>query len=328
MNFYKLLSEAKKKKLDDVDKDELDGTHDEREDGDIDNDGDEDSSDKFLHKRRKAISKAIGKSKGDNVEEEVEEIEEGTWSTPNTPKKKAELKKLLSKPLKAKDASKKLYNLVGNDDLHDELYAFAERDPNGDVRSIVKDAMGSLGIKEDLDVTEEEAEEIEEVSKATLKRYVRAADKDLDNLDRPLQRHRRGMDDHMPAAHGKKLERDNKNRGKGVNLARKKLSKEEVEIEEAAKVCTDCGCDHNNPVPGCKCEGHEFVAKKDVAEAVEVSEATATKKPRVSKDDMDKVDQIQSSMAKEKEDQAKKMKEEASDLVAALAKHITSNPKY
>ena len=34
---------------------------DDRKDKDIDNDGDVDSSDKFLHKRRKAISKAVSK---------------------------------------------------------------------------------------------------------------------------------------------------------------------------------------------------------------------------------------------------------------------------
>ena len=34
-----------------------------QEDADIDNDGDVDSSDKYLHKRRKAIGNAIGKKK-------------------------------------------------------------------------------------------------------------------------------------------------------------------------------------------------------------------------------------------------------------------------
>jgi hypothetical protein len=53
------VKSKKKKKLDKVDKDELEGSHDDREDGDIDNDGDEDDSDKFLHKKRKAISKNI-----------------------------------------------------------------------------------------------------------------------------------------------------------------------------------------------------------------------------------------------------------------------------
>ena len=40
-----------------------------QEDGDIDNDGDEDSSDKYLAKRRKAISKAMKKEEVENVEE-------------------------------------------------------------------------------------------------------------------------------------------------------------------------------------------------------------------------------------------------------------------
>ena len=40
-----------------------------RKDKDIDNDGDVDSSDKFLHKKRKAISKAIDKK--ENVKKET-----------------------------------------------------------------------------------------------------------------------------------------------------------------------------------------------------------------------------------------------------------------
>ena len=48
------LREAAKKKLDPVGK----------EDKDIDNDGDHDSTDKYLLKRRKAISKAIAKKRG------------------------------------------------------------------------------------------------------------------------------------------------------------------------------------------------------------------------------------------------------------------------
>jgi len=45
------------KKLDAVDPKELKGKHSDREDGDIDNDGDTDDSDEYLHKRRKAIKK-------------------------------------------------------------------------------------------------------------------------------------------------------------------------------------------------------------------------------------------------------------------------------
>ena len=43
-----------------------------QEDGDIDNDGDEDSSDKYLMKRRKAVGKAIAKKKG--VKEDITDI--------------------------------------------------------------------------------------------------------------------------------------------------------------------------------------------------------------------------------------------------------------
>ena len=480
MNFYKLLAEAKKKKMDAVDKDELEGSHDEREDGDIDNDGDEDSSDEYLHNRRKAISKAIGK-----VKEEVEELDEAAvvthkwYSMKNwkdgsdhfdnlddhlrghTPKHAATGNTSRSRPdhhigipVKAKSAisymdkhakpvneeaeeldeaptaqqraltkasekaqpkdkvslkkapwEKKNEEVEELDEISPELAkrAFdarakkhakasasakqwdrqADKDSaKGDNRgasaaySIARDKedkanrmaskldrsakkAGVDGQKRYAKVTEtrsptqkyveeldegkkgvvlgfkdqyksrngaeddgrramkkyggasfsvykssnglwaykvfEEAEQIDEVSKAKLQRYVKAADKDLDNLDRPLQRHKLGMDDHMPAAHGKKLERDDKNRKKGLSLARKKLRNEEAE---------------------------------ELDEATIPNGQTAFTKPKVSKGDMDKVGEIQAMMAKEKEEKAKKMKEEAEDLVAQLAKHITNNPKY
>ena len=52
------------KKLDPVNKDAVKKKFDDRKDKDIDNDGDVDSSDKFLHKRRKAVSKAMSKDEG------------------------------------------------------------------------------------------------------------------------------------------------------------------------------------------------------------------------------------------------------------------------
>ena len=51
----KIVSEG----MDPVNKDAVKKKFDDRKDKDIDNDGDTDSSDKFLHKRRKAISKAM-----------------------------------------------------------------------------------------------------------------------------------------------------------------------------------------------------------------------------------------------------------------------------
>ena len=55
--------ELAEKKLDPVNHKELKGKHSERKDKDIDNDGDVDGSDKYLHMRRKKVSKIIGMSK-------------------------------------------------------------------------------------------------------------------------------------------------------------------------------------------------------------------------------------------------------------------------
>ena len=48
-----------------------------KEDGDIDNDGDKDSSDKYLMKRRKAIAKAMGKD--DKMKKEDLEVRDDNW---------------------------------------------------------------------------------------------------------------------------------------------------------------------------------------------------------------------------------------------------------
>ena len=59
------VEHIEEKKLDPVDHKELKGKHSERKDKDIDNDGDVDKSDKYLHMRRKKVSKiiAMGKKK-------------------------------------------------------------------------------------------------------------------------------------------------------------------------------------------------------------------------------------------------------------------------
>lgn len=72
---FQQVQEAKKKKMDPVDQDELKGSHADRKDKDIDNDGKVDSSDEYLHNRRKAISKA---KKGQEVETQSESAIAGT----------------------------------------------------------------------------------------------------------------------------------------------------------------------------------------------------------------------------------------------------------
>ena len=69
MDIVDTIRNIVEKKLDPVNKDAVKKKFDDRKDKDIDNDGDVDSTDKYLHKRRKAISKAISK-------EEVEIDEE------------------------------------------------------------------------------------------------------------------------------------------------------------------------------------------------------------------------------------------------------------
>lgn len=82
MKSLKSFMEAKhKKKMDPVDADELNGDHEDRKDKDIDNDGDEDASDEYLHKRRKAIKK--------KVDEEVENLDELSKKTLGSYIKKA-----------------------------------------------------------------------------------------------------------------------------------------------------------------------------------------------------------------------------------------------
>ena len=66
----KVVSEG----LDPVNKDAVKKKFADRKDKDIDNDGDVDSSDKFLHKRRKAISKATSESLDKKDEPKVKEV--------------------------------------------------------------------------------------------------------------------------------------------------------------------------------------------------------------------------------------------------------------
>ena len=69
-----LASKVVSEGMDPVNKDAVKKKFADRKDKDIDNDGDVDSSDKFLHKRRKAISKAMKEDLGKEDEPKVKEI--------------------------------------------------------------------------------------------------------------------------------------------------------------------------------------------------------------------------------------------------------------
>ena len=79
---------------------------------------------------------------------------EGTWATPDTPEKQAKLVELMSKDLPvgadATNATEQLYDLMGDDQLFDQLAVLAERDANADARQVIFDRMQELS--EDPDV--------------------------------------------------------------------------------------------------------------------------------------------------------------------------------
>ena len=89
--------------------------------------------------------------KGMYAEDTFHRLREGTWALPKTSKQKKELKDLLKKPIKlgkdGDEASDKLYNLIGDDELFDDIYVAGKKNPNGDAREIVKKHMKRLGIK-------------------------------------------------------------------------------------------------------------------------------------------------------------------------------------
>ena len=68
---------SKREGMDPVNKDAVKKKFADRKDKDIDNDGDVDSSDKFLHKRRKAISKAMKEDLGKEDEKSVKDVIKG-----------------------------------------------------------------------------------------------------------------------------------------------------------------------------------------------------------------------------------------------------------
>ena len=75
---------------------------------------------------------------------------EGTWAIPRTSKDKQQLKALMRKPIKfgkdGDEAAGKLYHLIGDDQLMDDLYTDGKKNPNGDARPLVKAAIKRLRI--------------------------------------------------------------------------------------------------------------------------------------------------------------------------------------
>jgi uncharacterized protein YrzB (UPF0473 family) len=84
----------------------------------------------------------------------ADRLMEGTWALPDTPEKQSQLIELLSKDLlvgaDATNATEQLYDLLGDDELFDQLYELARRDANADARQVVLDRMQELSADPDV----------------------------------------------------------------------------------------------------------------------------------------------------------------------------------
>jgi hypothetical protein len=226
-----------------------------QEDDDIDNDGDVDSSDKYLHARRKAIKKAIKK-------EEVEELDEISRDTARSYIRKAMAHKTTGEtPKKDRSAS---VNLAG------------------------KKAYG-IGGKAKVPATES-VEQIDELSKKTLSSYTRKAASSMgtaahdlgqkkaaaDEVDRMTNRNmpnKYAVRDQMKKALGADHDAQSKDQNtigkrlKGIDRATAKLAKEESELEEKL-VGGQKKLDHNK---NGKIDAHDFhlMRKKKMKEEAE-----------------------------------------------------------
>jgi hypothetical protein len=79
---------------------------------------------------------------------------EGTWQLPDTPEKKSKLVELLSQEFPvgtdATNSTEQLYDLLGDDELFDELEQLATQDPDADCRQVVYDRLQMLSDNPDI----------------------------------------------------------------------------------------------------------------------------------------------------------------------------------
>ena len=126
----------------------------------------------------------------------VTRLSEGTWVVPETAEEIDQLEELLKNPLEvgidAENATGALAELIGNDDLYDDLVKLAEVDPRADARDLIKqwldenmpeisDKLINQGVTED-DMKEERA--IPADSTASPMTHTHAADTYCDACDR------------------------------------------------------------------------------------------------------------------------------------------------
>jgi uncharacterized protein YigA (DUF484 family) len=240
---------------DPVDKKELTKSFEKRKDKDIDNDGDTDSSDEYLHKRRKAISKAM---------KEESDVDEGFINLGGAKVKDDEksilqhIKKTFPNVKKVKKDSQHGWIPVFEEVLDEaqKLFMFKTKQEADKKAKEIKGKVIELGPKnfavvtKDLTVIEEV--ELDELSKKTLGSYVKGASQDIATKSaatgRYAERANKASDDMKKTGDYSQYTQKRKDdetadkmfnkswkRRLGVAKAVDKLTKEEQELDELSK---------------------------------------------------------------------------------------------
>ena len=113
-----------------------------------------DSARKFARNRKIVDPKNLGmmdpKHPQSNLYKDDVDLDEGTWKMPKSKKQIAPLLKLMRKPVKlgkdGDDAAKVVAPYIGDDELEDDLYAAGKKNPNGDARPAIRDALQRFGL--------------------------------------------------------------------------------------------------------------------------------------------------------------------------------------
>ena len=88
----------------------------------------------------------------------AESIVEGTWALPKNPEQVNKLKTLMQEPLPvgadATNATEQLYDILGDDQLFDDLEELAAEDANADARPVIQKRLEELGINIDSNTEE------------------------------------------------------------------------------------------------------------------------------------------------------------------------------
>lgn len=80
----------------------------------------------------------------------AESVTEGTWAIPDTAQTKKQLQQLMAKELPvgpdATNATEQLYDVLGDDELYDQLIDLSTQDPDADARPLIQARLAELGI--------------------------------------------------------------------------------------------------------------------------------------------------------------------------------------